>query len=373
MWKVIAIISITIFTQAAIAEELNESPALPGYPSLIDSLRTQSAVDFCGETVPLEIQDIRERLEKEMLLTLADRPQVILWLKRAPRFLPIIEKMLAERNLPDDLKYVAIAESALRPHVGSPAGAIGFWQFMHATARNYGLAVNSDIDERRNIYKSTRAAIAYFEDLYADLGSWTLAAAAFNMGEEGLKSEILLQKTNDYHRLYLPLETQRYIFRIISAKLILKNPHKYGFQLTEEDLYPPLEFDQVEIQCTQRTPIRLIAQAAGTYFKKIKDLNPDIRGYYLPQGTHPILVPRGAAQNFYTRYEKAFREWQENPDRQVYVVKPGDNLYSIAAFYQVPLPAILIWNDLDPRKHIHPDDQLIIYSPIRIPEEERPE
>jgi membrane-bound lytic murein transglycosylase D len=153
----------------------------------------------------------------------------------------------------------------------------------------------------------------------------------------------------------------------------LENPHKYGFQLNEEDLYPPLEFDEVEVHCTQRTPIRLIAQAAGTYFKKIKDLNPDIRGYYLPEGTHPILVPKGAAQDFYTRYEEAITEWQKNPDRQIYVVKPGDNLYSIAAFYQVPLPAILIWNDLDPSKHIHPNDRLIIYSPIRVPEEERPE
>jgi hypothetical protein len=373
MWKVIAIISIIIFTQTAAADDLKDSSASPHYPSLVASLRAQSAVDFCGETVPLEIQDIRERLEKEMLLTLADRAQVILWMKRSPRFMPIIEKMLAEYDLPDDLKYVAIAESALRPHVGSPAGAIGFWQFMRATARNYGLAVNSDMDERRNIFKSTLAAIGYFDDLYADLGSWTLAAAAFNMGEEGLKSEILLQKTNDYHRLYLPLETQRYIFRIISAKLILQNPQKYGFQLTEKDLYPPLEFDQVEVHCAQRTPIRLIAQAAGTYFKKIKDLNPDIRGYYLPEGTHAVLVPKGAAPDFYARYEKAFTEWQENPDRQIHVVKPGDNLSSIAAFYKVPLPAILIWNGLNPRKHIHPNDRLIIYSPIRIPEEEKPE
>ena len=346
----------------------SESPAEGNrYPSLIKSIQFQGPIDFCGESVPLENQEVRERLEKEMLLTLADRPQVILWLKRSHRFMPLIEKELAASGLPEDLKYVAIAESALRPHAGSTAGAIGFWQFMQTTGRKYGLSVNAAIDERRSIYKSTRAAIAYLKFLHEEFQSWTLAAAAYNMGEEGLKSEMLLQEVNDYYRLYLPLETQRYIPRIISAKLILLNPEKYGFKLTEDDYYPPYEFDEIIVRCDQRTPIRLVAQAAGTYFKQIKDLNPDIRGHYLPAGSHAILLPKGSGDGFKERFDKAVAGWQKNPDKHVYTVKAGDNLSSIAERFQVPLRALLVWNDLKSRHHIHPGDRLIIYKVVETP------
>jgi len=338
-----------------------------GYPSLLKSIQFQEPIDFCGESVPLENQEVRERLEKEMLLTLADRPQVILWLKRSHRFMPLIEKELAANGLPEDLKYVAIAESALRPHAGSTAGAIGFWQFMQTTGRKYGLSVNAAIDERRSIYKSTRAAIAYLKFLHEEFQSWTLAAAAYNMGEEGLKSEMLLQEMNDYYRLYLPLETQRYIPRIISAKLILLNPEKYGFKLIEDDYYPPYEFDEIIVRCDQRTPIRLVAQAAGTYFKQIKDLNPDIRGHYLPAGSHAILLPKGSGDGFNERFDKAVAGWQKNPDKHVYTVKAGDNLSSIAERFQVPLRALLVWNDLKSRHHIHPGDRLIIYKVVEAP------
>ena len=354
----------TAFVQAAGPESPAEED---GYPSLIKSIQFQEPIDFCGESVPLENQEVRERLEKEMLLTLADRPQVILWLKRSHRFMPLIEKELAANGLPDDLKYVAIAESALRPHAGSTAGAIGFWQFMQTTGRKYGLSVNAAIDERRSIYKSTRAAIAYLKFLYEEFQSWTLAAAAYNMGEEGLKSEMLLQEMNDYYRLYLPLETQRYIPRIISAKLILLNPEKYGFKLIEDDYYPPYEFDEVIVRCDQRTPIRLVAQAAGTYFKQIKDLNPDIRGHYLPAGSHAILLPKGSGDGFKERFDKAVAGWQKNPDKHVYTVKAGDNLSSIAKRFQVPLRALLVWNDLKGRHHIHPGDRLIIYKVVEAP------
>ncbi len=339
------------------------------YPPLIKSIQFQEPIDFCGESVPLGNQEVRERLEKEMLLTLADRPQVILWLKRSRRFMPLIEKELAANGLPEDLKYVAIAESALRPHAGSAAGAIGFWQFMQTTGRKYGLSVNAAIDERRSIYKSTQAAIAYFKFLYEEFHSWTLAAAAYNMGEEGLKSEMLLQEVNDYYRLYLPLETQRYIPRIISAKLILLNPEKYGFKLNEADYYRPFEFDEIIVRCDQRTPIRLVAQAAGTYFKQIKDLNPDIRGHYLPAGSHAILLPKGSGDGFKERFDKAVAGWQKNPDKHVYTVKAGDNLSSIAERFQVPLRALLVWNDLKTSHHIHPGERLIIYKMVEAPEE----
>jgi hypothetical protein len=364
MWK-ITIVICAIFLSGEVygQDQVSERQELSNYPSLIKSLRISAKLEFCGETTPLDLQEVRERLEKELLLTLADWPQVILWIKRSNRYLPLIEKMLNENGLPEDLKYVAIVESALRPHVGSPKGAIGFWQFMEGTGRIYGLAINARMDERRNVFKSTYAAIQYFTALYKDLGSWTLAAAAYNMGEEGLKAEILAQKSENFYQLYLPLETQRHIFRIIVAKLILSNPEKYGFRLNPDDLYPPLQFDRVEFECNQRTPIHVIARAAGTYFKVIKDLNPEIRGHFLAEGHHALLVPQGSAADFHGKYELALDDWVANRNEQIYFVKEGDNLSSIAARFNVPLPALLIWNNLNPNKHIHPGDRLVVYPP----------
>ncbi|MBW1608904.1 MAG: transglycosylase SLT domain-containing protein, partial [Deltaproteobacteria bacterium] len=315
------------------------------------------------EPVDLEEQEIRERLEKELLLTLWDRPQVILWIKRSARYFPLIESLIKKQHLPDDLKYIAIAESALRPHVGSPKKAIGFWQFMAATGRKYDLKIDAEKDERRNIFKSTQAAIMYFKDLYDLFESWTLAAAAYNMGEEGLQAEILAQKTNNYYRLYLPLETQRYVFRVISAKIILENPEKYGFQLKQEDLYPPLRFERITIECFQEIPILIVAQATDTHFKRIKDLNPEIRGHFLAVGTHTILIPEGSERGFHDRFKALVDQWLAERKERTYVVKEGDNLTTIAERFNVPLPVLLIWNRLGRKKYIHPGDQLVIYSP----------
>jgi len=342
------------------AQDMEVQPP-PDWPSLMDSTKITGPIEFCGEPVPLDIQEVRERLDKELLLTIWDRPQVVLWIKRSTRYLPIIEKMLNENDLPADLKYVAIAESALRPHVGSPKEAIGFWQFLESTGQKYGLRINEEIDERRNIYASTLAAIRYFKDLYEMLGSWTLAAAAFNMGELGLQAEIVSQKTNDYYQLYLPLETQRYIFRIIAAKIILTDPQRFGFHFAEEDLYPPLSFDRVYVECFQDTPIHIVAQAANTYFKAIKDLNPEIRGYFLAAGMHSLLIPKGAADGFQARFKQLLQQWLAENRERVYVVKEGDNLTTIAQRFNVPLPALLIWNRLDGKKPIHPGDQVVIY------------
>ncbi len=299
-WPLVALLGIGLFSWPHI---FVESPKTTSYPSLISSLRIETPLEFCGEHVPLEIQEVRERLEKELLLTFWDKPQVILWLKRSHRYLPYIEEKLQENGMPDDLKFVPIAESALLPHAGSHKGAIGFWQFMRHTGRQHGLVINSRIDERRNIFPSTQAAINYLKNLHKTFGSWSLAAAAYNMGEVGLAREIKEQGTDNYYQLYLPLETQRYVFRIVSIKLIFSDPKKYGFLLADEDFYPPIEFDRIQINCPRDTHLRIIAQAANTYFKAIKDLNPEIRGYSLPAGQHSILVPPGAAQGFDARYQ----------------------------------------------------------------------
>jgi hypothetical protein len=351
-----------VFTATLAAGENLTPTESNQFPALIASIRIKGPLDFCGELVELDKPEIRERLDKELLLTIWDRPQVILWIKRSPRYLPLIQQMLKQNDMPDDLKYISIVESALRPHAGSRKGAIGFWQFMESTGRTYGLKIDSEKDERRNVYTSTRAAIAYFKDLYDKLGSWTLAAAAYNMGELGLQSEILAQKTNNFYQLYLPLETQRYIFRIHSAKLILSNPEKFGFRYEKEDLYLPLEFDRIKIECFQETPLQIIAQAAGTHFKVIKDLNPEIRGHYLAAGRHSMLIPKGAAEEFQANFKSLLDQWLAQKQERVYVVKKGDNLSTIAERFNVPLQALIIWNRLQKQKNIHPGDRLVIYS-----------
>ncbi len=330
------------------------------YPSLMSSLKIGTSQNFCNEEVPIKNQEIRERFEKELLLSLWDRPQVILWLKRSHRYLPHIEKMLEKNGIPDDLKYIAVAESALRPHVGSRKGAIGFWQFTSATAREYGLVVDKYVDERRNIFASTEAAIRYLKQLHQDFGSWTLAAAAYNMGEGGLMAEIMEQGTNNYYTLYLPLETQRYLFRILSVKLIFSDPEKYGFRLTKNDIYPPLSFEQVQVTCSREIPIRIIAQAANSHFKAIKDLNPELRGHYLAKGEHTIFVPRGASMGFQGRYANLEKKYSATREEKIYIVKEGDNLSVIADRFGVPLAALIIWNRIDLQRPIHPGDRLII-------------
>jgi membrane-bound lytic murein transglycosylase D len=328
---------------------------------LSESLLVEQPLSFCGEVVPLADSEVRERLEKELLLSLWDRDQAILWLKRSTRYFPVIEALLSQAGLPDDLKYIALAESALRPHAGSPKGAMGFWQFMPETGRLYGLTVNESIDQRRNLYASTQAATAYFSKLYEELGSWSLAAAAFNMGEEGLQAEILAQNVSNFYRLYLPLETQRYLFRILSAKLILENPERYGFHLRKEDYYPPIKFNTVELTCYEETSLTVVAEAAQTDFKRIKDLNPELRGHYLAAGTYTLAVPENTSPGLQKRFDKVHQEWRQERQERIYIIQPGDNLSTIAERFRVPLAAILIWNRINLNSPIHPGDRLIIY------------
>jgi len=341
-------------------QQLRAAPT--GAPPLAESLRNIPPLTFCGEPVPLDISEVRERLEKELLLSLWDRDQALLWLKRSTRYLPAISAALVRAGLPDDLKYIALAESALRPHVGSPKGAIGFWQFLPATGRRYGLRIDAAVDERRSLAASTRAAVAYFTELHEKFGSWSLATAAFNMGEEGLRAEILAQGTDDYYRLYLPLETQRYLFRILSVKLILTRPEEYGFQLRTADYYPPLHYATTELTSPEETSLKVVAAAAGTDFKRIKDLNPQLRGHYLAAGEHRLNVPEGTGTGLQQRFDRLHSEWRTQRSQRIYVVQPGDNLSTIAAKFDVPLVALLIWNRIDMNQPIHPGDRLVIES-----------
>jgi hypothetical protein len=330
--------------------------------ALIEAIKINEPLTFCNEPVPLNEADIKERLEREILLSLDNSDDVILWLKRANRYFPHIEKVLKDKSLPDDLKYVAIAESGLKPHAASNKGAVGYWQFIESTGIKYGMEISKDIDERRNLIYSTEGAANYLKDLYGLFGSWTLAVAAYNMGEEGLKTELIMQKANNYYQLYLNQETSRYIFRILAAKIIMTNPKKYGYDLAREDLYSAVQFDRVEITLREAVPLYIIAQAAKTYFKVIKDLNPQFKSYYLPAGKYQLMLPRGAAMGFSERFENIKSQWLAEKKERIYIVKQGDNLSTIAARFNVPVKAIMIWNSITNSKKIAPGDKLFIFS-----------
>jgi len=359
MKRLLILLSI-LFAGTSSHAQTGDIPEMECIPSLVSCLRVKPPLDFCGEPAPLDNFDARERLERELLLMLWDRDQTIMWFKRANRYMPHIQTMLKDQGLPDDLKYIPVVESALRALAGSPKGAMGYWQFIKDTGARYGLTITEELDERRNMAASTRSALAYLKKLHADFGSWTLAAAAYNMGEAGLKNEILLQDTSNFYDLYLYQETQRYVFRILAAKLILSNPEKYGFKFAPEDLYPPEEFDRVQLELPQRTPVLSIARAAQTSFKIIRDLNPEIRGYYLPKGVLMLSIPRGASAGFQERLARQMPSLESAVSENVYVVKKGDSLSGIAERLNIPVQELLIWNHLGLNQSIRPGDRLVL-------------
>jgi hypothetical protein len=236
------------------------------------ALKLPSNLDFSGEAVPLDQPDIRERLDKELLVNTYWQSNMMLLLKRANKYFPTIEPILEEEGVPDDFKYLAVIESALE-NVRSPKGAKGFWQIMPGTAKEYGLEVNSNVDERYHIEKSTRVACAYLKKAKKRLGSWTLAAASYNRGMYGIDRLLSKQLSDNYYDLLLNSETSRYVFRILAVKEIMSNPRAYGFIFDTEDLYQPIPIRKIGLD----TAIGNIAQFAkeqSINYKILKIHNP---------------------------------------------------------------------------------------------------
>jgi len=358
---VIIILLIVSLPLISLSADLSNNKTLkPVFPSLIESIRFNTDIKYCGIRIPLDQQDVKQRLEKEMLLALWNRPQVILWMKRSGKFFPIVERILKEYGLHPDLKYVPLIESALRPHASSSKGAVGYWQFLKSTGKRYGLRIDSKVDERRNIFESTRAACKYLKSLKEEFGSYLLALSAYNMGEYGLKGEIDIQNNKDFFTLYLPLQTQRYAFKIISAKLIFENPGSYGFNLKKTDLYPPFTYDRVSFTINFQIPIALVAGAARIPFKMIKDFNPELRGYHLGKGNINILVPKGKAKGFQGRFASQYKNWERTYKKRFHIVKGGESLIGIAKTYHMSLSSLLRLNNLSIKGMIHPGDRLVV-------------
>ena len=241
--------------------------------------KPSSNIYFANERVPLENPDIWERYDKELLKNTYWQSNTLLLHKRAAKYFPIIEPILKKNNLPDDFKYLALIESGLE-NVTSPAGAKGFWQIMKSTAKEFNLEVNTEVDERYHIQKSTQAACDFLSSAKGKFGSWTLAAAAYNMGRTGLQKQMNRQKSYTYYDLLLNNETSRYVFRILAIKEIIENPKKYGFQLRKEDLYENIPTYTVLVDSTVSSWADF-SREYGINYKILKLHNPWLRESYL--------------------------------------------------------------------------------------------
>ncbi|MCL6494632.1 MAG: lytic transglycosylase domain-containing protein [Ignavibacterium sp.] len=228
-----------------------------------------------GEKVPLENFEVYERLDRELVVNTYLHSSTILALKRAARWFPVIEPILKKNDIPIDFKYLAVAESNLE-NVVSPAGATGFWQFIKSAATEYGLEVNDEVDERYHVEKSTEAACKFLKDAYSRFGSWTMAAAAYNAGMNGISKWSSIQKTNNYYNLTLGIETSRYIARVAAIKIIMENPQKYGYYLNDKDFYKPLKFTEVTLDSSV-TDFADYAASLGINYKTLKLFNPWLR------------------------------------------------------------------------------------------------
>lgn len=297
------------------------------------ALPSPDSLYFAGERVPLENFDVRESLDMELHKVTYWHSEMFLYLKRANRYFPVIEPILKKNGIPDDFKYICVAESGLTNAV-SPAKAEGFWQFMASTAKGYGLEVNSEVDERYHLVKSTEAACKYLKEKYRKFGKWTLAAASYNAGDGGVNKFMDYQDEESYYDLALYVETGRYVYRAMAMKLIMENPKQYGFNYREKDLYPIIDTREIEVD-SSITDLAAFAKSQGTNYKMIKLFNPWLRDRVLKnksKKTYIIEVPEKGARskNYFPEKEEiktVIKE--EEPEKEEEIVedkKSGDSV-----------------------------------------------
>lgn len=257
----------TVFVLVLLTHLVNAQISLPKIPG---------ELTFCGEPVPLHDPDIKERLERELIINVNKHASTILILKESGRWKHYLQTLLDSGAVPKEFFYLAVIESELDPMSRSGAGATGFWHFTVSTAKEYGLEISDYVDERRDAEKSTRAASEFFKRVYKKYGSWTLAAAAFNRGSKGIENALNGQYTKDYYQLYLNEETARYVFRILALKLIIEAPEKYGYNLTASDYYQPVEYKTVIVKDSIQD-LPKFAKSLGVSYQALKKHNPWIQ------------------------------------------------------------------------------------------------
>lgn len=327
---------------------------------------------LCGESVPLHLPDVWERFDREFTVVVYSHAQVYLWLKRMERYFPWIEQQLAQQNLPDDLKWVAVAESDLLHNAYSPAGAAGPWQFISSTGLSYGLNQTSDIDERHDFEMATQSAFRYLKDLYNMFQNWTLAIAAYNCGEGRVRKETASQRVYDYYSLKLPLETERYVFRIVAIKEVLSHPERYGYDFPKGAGYPVIPVDQVNVRLDRALAIQSVADAAGMTYREFKLLNPAFKTDTIPPGSYNLKVNQGKGNELQARIASLQPKFEAPKDetprfeapREIapkqatpkpaapkqsivyHKVKKGETLTGIARKYGVSTADLRDWNKM---------------------------
>ena len=266
---------------------------------VVTSVPIPETLDFAGERTPLENFDVVEALDRELLVNSYWQSHTMLLIKRAHRFFPVIEKILAEHGIPEDFKYLPVAESDLM-NLTSPARAVGYWQFLKATAQEHGLEVNSEVDERYHLEKATEAACKFLRRSYELYGNWTMAAASYNVGRTGLNRQIERQNSRYYYDILLNEETGRYVYRLLALKLIMSDPDKYGFKIDENELYPPIPVYHVTVD----SGVEDFAEFASRYsinYKVLKIFNPWLRDKKLTNARgkeYQISIPRKGYREF---------------------------------------------------------------------------
>lgn len=250
------------------------------FDNKIYAVKIPSRLEFAGEAVPLDNPDVRKRLDRELLINSYWHSQTLYIMKEYPQIISFVKPILEKNGIPQDFVYLCVAESGLQVNAQSPSGAVGLWQFMKATGQQYGLTINSEVDERLSYEKSTEAACRYLKAAKEKYGSWTTAAASFNRGMDGMDAAVEKQKTSNYYDLYLNQETARYVYRILALKQVLQNPQQYGFFLEAEDLYPEYKYKSINVD-SSITDLPAFAIQQGTNYKTLRTLNPWIINYSL--------------------------------------------------------------------------------------------
>lgn len=251
------------------------------------------SLSFAGEAVPLDRWEVRERFDRELMQNYYNESNMHFLLKLANRYFPVISARLEANGVPDDFKYLCVAESNLLSGAASPAGAVGFWQFLSGTATGYGLENHASVDMRRDLEASTDAACRYLKTAYGRFGSWTAAAASYNCGMGGYNSQVSFQGTRNYYDLQLPEETNRYIFRILAFKQLMGQAAAYGYDLDEEVLYDSIPYRTVQVSATVPN-LAAFARAEGTTYRMLRVMNPWIKGRSLPVSkgrTYTVRLP----------------------------------------------------------------------------------
>ena len=258
----------------------------------IFAVETPEDIRFCNEPVPLHDRNIRDRLDRELLSNTYYQSNTLLYIKRANRWFPIIEPILKKYGIPDDFKYLPLVESNLT-NIISPAGATGYWQLMKATGKSYNLEINEQVDERYDMKLAAEAACKYLREAYSEFDNWTLAAAAYNRGIDGIKRQLKKQDTDNYYDLYLNTETSRYIFRLLAIKEIVSNPSKYGYHFREKDLYPNISTHIITVDTTISN-LATFAKSLEINYRILKLHNPWLRRDNLPNKSrkaYNIIIP----------------------------------------------------------------------------------